>query len=88
MTNSITLKSGTAKKWDLETEEAKLALQKWVSSMEGLPFYCSTAEQKQELIAMLDHMDEIWLGTQLVTKEMAKHYLENYSLSTRLSLDS
>lgn len=48
--NSLTLKWGTVKGWNLDSEDARAALQKWAMS-----------EQKQALLEAIDHMDEIWL---------------------------
>lgn len=80
--NSLTLKWGTVKGWDLETDEAKAALKKWMD------FGCSASamkqkdspEKKQALLDAIDHMDEIWLdweGEQ-VSREEAKEYISNY----------
>lgn len=82
MANTITLKWGTAKAWDLESEEAIAAMQKWsdfgvcVSAIAQK----DSAEQKQALIAAIDYMDEIWLDWEdkQVTKAEAKKYVLNY----------
>lgn len=82
MPNSLTLKWGTVKGWDLETEEAVAALQKWADHGRTLSaaMHRDTPEQQQDLLAAIDLMDEIWLdweGKQ-VTKEEAKEYVLNY----------
>ena len=80
--NSITLKWGTLKGWEIETDEAKEALQKYADF--GMSMGCATQhdspEQKQALIDALPFMDEIWLdweGKQ-VNAEEAREYILNY----------
>ncbi|PYS92493.1 MAG: hypothetical protein DMF62_00360 [Acidobacteria bacterium] len=80
--NRLTLKWGSAKAWDLETEEARVAIQKWADhgvSMSAM-MQQSSPEQKQCLIDALDFMDEIWLAWEgkKVSKEEAKQYLLDY----------
>lgn len=80
--NSLTLKWGTVKAWDLETEEAKAAIQKWAdygASMSAAMQH-DTPEQKQALIDAIDHMDEIWLDWdgKKATREEAKEYVRTY----------
>jgi len=82
MANSLTLKWGTVKGWDLETHEAKVALQKWADGGVSLSAAAQkdSPEQKQALLDAIDFMDEIWLdweGKQ-VSKEEAKEYILNY----------
>jgi len=82
MPNVLTLKWGTVKGWNLETDDAKAALQKWHSfgvSMSAMS-HRDTPEQKQALIYAIDLMDEIWLdweGKQ-VSREEAKEYVRSY----------
>jgi len=81
--DSITLKWGTLKGWDIESDEASKALQKYADF--GMSMWCATQhdtpEQKQALIDALFLMDEIWLldweGKQ-VNAEEAKEYILNY----------
>ena len=81
--NSLTLKWGTVKAWNLETDEAKTALQKYFdygTSMSAMLQHDSP-EQTQALLDAIDFMDEIWLdweGKQ-VSREEAKAYVLNYS---------
>jgi len=81
--NSMTLKWGTVKGWNLETDAAKAALQKWADHGVSLSAMSQhdTPEQRQALLDAIDHMDEIWLdweGKQ-VSREEAKEYVRNYS---------
>ena len=82
MKNILFLKWGTVKGWELDTDEAKAALQKWadygvsISAMEQK----DGPEQKQALIDAIDFMDEIWLDWERkqVSREEAKEYIRNY----------
>jgi hypothetical protein len=80
--NSLTLKWGTVKGWNLQTPEAKAALQKWADG--GVTFSAmmqkDTPEQKEALIAAIDHMDEIYLDWEdkKVSRKKAKEYILNY----------
>lgn len=80
--NSLTLKWGTVKGWDLETDEAVAAIQKWQNYGTSLSaaMQHDTPEQKQALLDAIDHMDEIWLDWEgkRVSREEAKEYLRNY----------
>jgi len=80
--NSLTLKWGTVKGWNLETEEAVVALNKWASFGHNMSAACQhdTPEQKQALIEAIDHMDEIYLDWEdkQVSREEAKNYVLNY----------
>lgn len=82
MTNSLTLKWGTVKGWDLESEEALAALKKWhdygVSMSAAMQK--DSPEQQQALLDAIDFMDEIWLDWEekMVTREEAKAYVLNY----------
>jgi hypothetical protein len=84
MANVLTLKWGTVKRWDLETEDAKVALQKWADNGVSLSAMTQhdTPEQKQALLDAIDYMDEIWLDWEgrKVTREEAKEYIRNYGL--------
>lgn len=80
--NRLTLKWGTVKGYDLETDEAVAALQKWADHGVAMSAMAQkdTPEQQQALLDAIDHMDEIWLdweGKQ-VTREEAKEYVRNY----------
>ena len=82
--NSLTLKWGSVKGWDLETPEAVAALQKWADygcSMSAAMQH-DTPEQKQALIEAIDLMDEIWLDWEgkKVSREEAKEYVLNYGI--------
>jgi len=85
MTNTLILKWGTVKGWNLGAEEAKAALQKWADygvSMSVIAQH-DTPEQKQALLDVIDLMDEIWLDWEdrQVTKEEAKEYILNYGIA-------
>jgi hypothetical protein len=80
--NSLTLKWGTVKGWDLETEEAKAALQKWAQGGVSMSAMAQrdSPEQRQALLDAIDFMDEIWLDWEgkKVSREEAKDYVLNY----------
>ena len=82
MPNSLTLKWGSVKAWNIETEDAKAALQKWADL--GLSMSAAmrkdSPEQKQTLIEAIDFFDEIWLDWEgeKVSKQEAKDYVINY----------
>lgn len=80
--NKLTLKWGTIKGWDVKTDEAKAAIQKWVdggSSMSAM-MQRDTPEQKQAILDVIDLMDEIYLDwdNRYVSREEAKEYIVNY----------
>jgi hypothetical protein len=82
--NRLTLKWGTVKGWDLETDEAKRALQKYLdhgTSMSAMTQH-DKSEQKQALLDAIDFMDEIWLDWEgkNVSREEAKEYVRNYGV--------
>ena len=82
MANVLTLKWGSAKAWDLDTDEALAALKKWHDhgvSISAMTQH-DTPEQKQALIDAIDFMDEIWLDWEgrKVSREEAKEYVRNY----------
>lgn len=81
--NSLTLKWGTVKGWNLETEEATTALQKWADfgrALGGAIMQRDSPEQQKALLDAIDHMDEIWLDWEgkKVSREEAKDYVRNY----------
>lgn len=82
MPNVLTLKWGTVKGWELETDEAVAALQKWADHGISMSAACQheTPEQKQALIEAIDHMDSIWLDWEgkEVSRDEAKEYVRNY----------
>ena len=87
--NRLTLKWGTAKGWELHSEAAVAALQKWADfgvSMSAMA-HRDTPEQKEALLAAIDHMDEIYLDwdDKYVTREEAKEYVRNYGKPAALS---
>jgi hypothetical protein len=82
--NRISLKWGTVKSWDLETEEAREAFQKWADygiSMSAM-MQKDSPEQKDALLNAIDFMDEIYLewDGKYVSKEEAKEYIRNYGV--------
>lgn len=82
MPNVLTLKWGSVKDWEVETPEARAALQKWADfgvSMSAMA-HEDTPEQQAALLEVIDLMDEIWLDWegQQVTREEAKDYVRNY----------
>ncbi len=82
MPNSLTLKWGTAKDWNLETDDALAAMKKWAAF--GVSMSCMAQRdkpgQRQALIDAVDTMDEIWLDWEgkKATREEAKKYLRGY----------
>lgn len=82
MKNSLTLKWGTVKAWDIESDEALAALKKWADFGMCASAACQkdTPEQKQALLDAIDFMDEIYLdwGGKYVSREEAKQYVLNY----------
>ena len=82
--NSLTLKWGTVKGWDLHSDAAVAALKKWADFGVCASAACQkdTPEQKQALLEAIELMDEIWLdweGVQ-VSKEEAKKYVLYYGV--------
>jgi len=84
--NSLTLKWGTVKGWNLDSPEAQAALQKWADFGHSVSAACQhdTPEQKQALLEAIDHMDEIYLDWdgKYVSREEAKEYVRNYGKAT------
>lgn len=82
MPNCLTLKWGSVKGWDLETDEAKAALQKWADGGVSMSAMAQrdTPEQKEALCNAIDYMDEIYLDWEgkNVSREEAKEYVRNY----------
>lgn len=82
--DSITLKWGTLKAWNLNTPAAKEILQKWANL--GYSFGAmaqnDTPEQKDLLCKLIDasNADEIFLDWdgKFVSKQEAKDYILNY----------
>lgn len=83
--NSLTLKWGTIKGWDVETPEAKAALQKWADGgvCMSAGMQKDTPEQKQAIIEAIEFMDEIWLDweNKKVSRDEAKNYIRTYGIS-------
>ena len=80
--NSVTLKWGTLKGWNLHTEDAMDALRLYKSfgTSMSLAMQDDTPEQRDALIALIRHADEIWLdweGKQ-VTRDEAIKYVQEY----------
>lgn len=82
MTNSLTLKWGSLKAWDLETEEAQAAMRRYLDYGKCVSaiLHHDTDEQKQALLELIDHADEIYLDwdDKHVTREEAKEYVRTY----------
>lgn len=80
--NVLTLKWGTVKGWHLATDEAKAALQKWADGgvSRSAAMQKDSPEQKEALLAAMDHIDEFWLDWEdkQVTREEAKEYVRTY----------
>ncbi len=82
MPNVLTLKWGTVSAWNLDTDDAKEALQKWARfgvSMSAMA-HKDKPGQKDALLDAIDHMDELWLDWEgkEVSREEAKEYVRNY----------
>lgn len=83
MAESLLLKWGTLKGWDLETDRSREALKKYADF--GMKFSAmsqhDTPEQKAALCDLIDAIDgEIqndWSG-EMMTKEEAKRYVMEY----------
>lgn len=80
---SLLLKWGTLKGWDLKTEKSKAAAQKYLDMGMSLGAMSQndSPEQKQALCDLIDAIDgEIqndWSG-EMMSKEQAKDYVLNY----------
>ena len=83
MANRISLKWGTLKSWDLESDEARAAVQRYadLGMAAGAMMQRDTPEHKQALCDLIDLVDgEIlneWSGERM-TKEAAKKYVLEY----------
>lgn len=83
MSESLSLKWGTLKSWDIESEAAKAALKKWADG--GVSFSAmsqrNSDEQRQALCELIDAVDgpivNDWSGETL-SKEEAKKYVLEY----------
>jgi hypothetical protein len=80
--NTLLLKWGTVKGWELHTDEAIDALQKWADFgvCPSAMLQRDTPEQQQALLEAIDFMDEIvldWTGEK-VSREEAKKYVLEY----------
>lgn len=83
MKNLLLLKWGTVKGWELHTESARQAAQKWADFgvSPSAMLQVQDDEQKEALCAFIDAVDEIineWSG-ETMTKEDAKKYVMGYS---------
>ena len=86
--NTLTLKWGTLKGWDVKTPEAVALLKAYHDELVSFSVMMQrdTPNQKQTLIKLIDLCDEIWLdweGKQ-VSRDEAKEYLRTYGRNTRL----
>ena len=83
MADSLTLKWGTLKGWDLQSESARAAGQAYADfgmSMSAMAQH-DTTEQKKALCALIDAVDgEIWNDWDgvVMTKDDAKKYVMGY----------
>lgn len=83
MSESLSLKWGTLKSWDIESEAATAAFNKWAKG--GVSFSAmlqrNSDEQKQALCELIDAIDgpitNDWSGETL-SKEDAKKYVLEY----------
>jgi len=83
--DSLTLKWGTMKAWDLKTEAAQEAAQKYLdagSQSMGAMTQHDTPEQKAALCALIDAVnceaiDNDWTG-EAMSKDAAKRYVMEY----------
>jgi hypothetical protein len=87
--DSITLKWGTLKAWDIKTPAALKLLKKWASLGSSLSaaMQHDTPEQKELPCKMIDasNVDTIWLDWdgKEVSKQEAKDYIMNYDLEDK-----
>lgn len=84
MADYLTLKWGTLKGWNLESDAAIAALQKYGETGEhtmGAAQQRDTAEQKKALCDLIDaidgEIDNDWTG-KIMTKDEAKKYVMEY----------
>ncbi len=84
---SLTLKWGTLKGWDLKSDKSQGILQRYIdlgASSAGAMTQCDTPEQKQLICDLIDAVDgEIWNDWDgvVMTKEDAKQYVMTYGES-------
>lgn len=80
--NSIVLKWGTLKGWDIQTEQGMALLKRYVElgASHGAAQQRDTPEQKEIICQLIDCADEIYLDWdgEYVSKEKAKEYVRNY----------
>jgi hypothetical protein len=84
MTDSLLLKWGTLKGWDLESEAAQAAARVYLDTGEhsmSAMLQRDTDEQKEALCALIDAIDgtitNVWSGEDM-TKDEAKAYVRKY----------
>jgi hypothetical protein len=83
MSDSLTLKWGTLKGWDIQNEETFALLQKWadLGSSYSAMAQRDTPEQKALICEIIDRIDgpiwNDWEGTKM-TQDEAKAYVMNY----------
>jgi hypothetical protein len=87
--NTLTLKWGTLKGWDVKTPEAVALLKAYHEEpvSYSVMMQRDTPNQKETLIKLIDLCDEIWLdweGKQ-VSRDDAKEYLRTYGQNVRIS---
>ncbi len=82
--DSLTLKWGTLKAWNIHTKKAQNILQKWASLGHnlGAAQQQDTSEQKELICKLIDSVDceKIWNGWtgKKMTKKQAKKYVLEY----------
>lgn len=83
--NSLTLKWGTLKGWDVKTPEAVALLKTYHSEpvSYSVMMQRDTAKQKETIIALIEISDEIWLDWEgkKVSRDEAKKYVLTYGLN-------
>ncbi len=85
MTDSLLLKWGTLKGWDLKSEASRAAAQAYLNagpqSGAGAMTQHDTDEQREAMCALIDAIDgpiqNDWSG-EIMTKEEAKKYVREY----------
>lgn len=87
--NSLTLKWGTLKGWDLKTEEAITLLKKYHEEpvQYSVMLQHDTPTQRETLLALIDLCDEIWLDWEgkKVSCDEAKEYIRTYGRNKGVS---
>lgn len=90
MAESLLLKWGTLKSWDLKTPDTKNIMQRYLdlgSSMSAMMQH-DTPEQKAIICELIDALDgeiqEDW-GGEMLSKDAAKEYVMNYGKPKRAS---